>query len=48
MSLKDTFTSHSPVIGFSKHRYDQKYKPSPRQQPRMRNRGRRRFPKPKR
>jgi hypothetical protein len=49
MNLSATFTSHAPVIGTPKQRYDHKFKPQgPRQQPRMKSKGRRRFAKPKR
>jgi hypothetical protein len=49
MSLSAIFTSHAPVIGTAKRRYDHKFKPtSPRNSPRMKSRSRRRFPKPKR
>ncbi len=48
--LSATFTSHAPVIGFGKKRFDRKFTPTkPRHQPRMSSkRRRRRFPKPKR
>lgn len=49
MSLSTSFKNANPVIGFRKKRYDRQFKPSsPRQQPRMKSRRRRRYPKPKR